>query len=220
MKAPKLELVRGDRIEAFLRDRAEKEPPRRGLYGGDDYKPTSEDVLRTAIDRIDYQNGWFNKPEEQGKAVKTVCKRCCKEYETAQAVWIAIKSAVYAFPGSEDDALAALQRALDELDVEEKLAPLLKEEFKDQVHKFLASRAIFAKRGGRYKAKQYMQHWADGYMAAWEKFDGARVHQRPYVLTPKYGNGCSGVAYLLAIPPDQLLKEAEEAFSVHLVMSV
>jgi hypothetical protein len=215
MRKPKLQIDRGIRIETLLLREAAKVPP-----NGNGYRWTPDDVMRALICKVDCAHGWQGTLKDQDTAAMTVCKRCCQESEAAQAVWIKAGGNIYAFPGSEDEALAQLNRALDEAEVERKLAPLLKEEFKNKVHEFLASRAIFAKKGGRYKAKQYMQHWADGYIAAWEKFDGAKAHQRPYILTPQYGNGNSGVAYLLAIPPSQLLKEAEEAFAVHLVMSV
>jgi hypothetical protein len=123
-----------------------------------------------------------------------------------------------AYPGSEDDFVREIEQAWMEEDTERELAPLLREEFKQEVHQFLSSRAMYAARGGKYQVREEMVNFARGYILAWEKFGGEKVHPRPYVLTPKYGAGSHGVAYVLTIPPKQLLQEAQDAFACQIVM--
>ncbi len=123
-----------------------------------------------------------------------------------------------AFPGSEDGFLREIEQAWMEEDTERELAPLLREEFKQEVHQFLASRALYSVRGGRYRAREEMINFARGYILAWEKFGGEKVHPRPYVLAPRYGKGSHGVAYVLTVPPSKLLEEAQNEFACQIVM--
>jgi hypothetical protein len=123
-----------------------------------------------------------------------------------------------AFPGSEDDLLLEIEQTWMEEDMEQELAPLLREEFKHEVHQFLASRALYSIRGGMHQAREKMIEFAHGYTLAWNKFGGEKVHPRPYVISPRYGKGSQGVAYMLTIPPKQLLEEAQDEFAYQIVM--
>lgn len=137
--------------------------------------------------------------------------------------WVATQTGpgsgfLLAFPGSEDDFLREIEQAWMEEDTERELAPLLREEFKHEVHQFLASRALYSVRGGKYRAREGMVNFAHGYILAWEKFGGEKFHPRPYVISPRYGKGSHGVAYVLTIPPSKLLEEAQNEFACQIVM--
>lgn len=155
----------------------------------------------------------------EGPVPKNLVAKCRKVFEgETELTYVQVGRLFYVMSGAEADILSAFAQAWLEQDVEEKLEPLFRAELKSKVHKFLAERAIYSRRGGKYRARDDVRGFAKGYLAAWEKFDQGRTHPRPYVLAPCYGKGVSAVAYLLSDPPEKILEDAENEFAVHIVM--
>lgn len=180
-------------------------------------------------DRVEYYQhyhyvgyGKEDSPDNwEGPVPKGLVAKCRKLFEgELEFTYVRVDRVFYVMTGAEADILSAFAQAWLEQDVEEKLEPLFRAELKDKAHKFLAERAIYSRRGGKYRARDDVRGFATGYIAAWERFDQGRTHPRPYVLAPSYGKGVSAVAYLLSDPPEKILEDAENEFAVHIVMSV
>lgn len=172
------------------------------------------------IDHVQHYHyvGWDKTDEND--IPRSLVDKCRKQYED-ELEWLYVtldKKFFYAFPGALEAVRSQLEQAWLEYDVERKLEPLFRAELKDKAHKFLAKRAIYSRRGGKYRARDDVRGFATGYIAAWERFDQGRTHPRPYVLAPSYGKGASAVAYLLSDPPEKILEDAENEFAVHIVM--
>jgi len=229
-KKPQLKFSRSEELEALLARRVREanitEQKWELVNGQNVCMQVPTNILGAILQvtgRIDHVQhyhyvGWDKTDEND--IPRSLVDKCRKQYED-ELEWLYVtldKKFFCAFPGAEADILSAFAQAWLEYDVERKLEPLFQAEFKSKVHKFLAERAIYSRRGGKYRARDDVRGFAKGYLAAWEKFDQGRTHPRPYVLAPCYGKGASAVAYLLSDPPEKILEDAENEFAVHIVM--
>lgn len=219
----KMKFTRSPAAEALMCERVETMNARNGVDKyGHPVRWTPMDTAARMVERMDASLQWAEYSDGIPKAVVSRAKKDFggeMEFTYLLADNGGRDNGYFLFaPLDEEAFLDALRQAWQETDTEERLAPLLAEEHKQKAHKFLTEKAIFSKRGGKHRVREEMLAYAQGYLRAWEKFGGEKVHPRPYVLVPPYGRGSFGVAYLLCMPPEQLIEEFENEFAVVLVM--